>query len=111
MGVSVGCAYRGRVLDGLARGKAGPSCTVSLIVAPFSEDNDKGWRVPTLQLTVCPSYTECVVVEQVSLRLTIEQLTLLADTLDESCIGREYVGDINANGGLRSNVSHPDDVG
>ena len=32
--------------------RALPSSTISLIVAPFSEDNDKGCRGPTLQLTL-----------------------------------------------------------
>jgi hypothetical protein len=58
-----------------------PNFTVNFMVAPFREDNDNGMRVPTLQLTVAPDVHGMVLVEQVSLRLTIEQLTLLADTL------------------------------
>ena len=58
-----------------------PSCTVSLIVAPLSEDKVKGIRVPTAQLTVAPVVHGTVVFEQDSRWLTNEQLILFADTL------------------------------
>jgi hypothetical protein len=58
-----------------------PSCTVRLIVAPFSEDNENGNSVPTVQLTGLELVHGIVVVEQVNLWLTMEQLTFFADTL------------------------------